>query len=214
MRGFDSNRYIALDQNWQPYKAKFRNKETGEEVLGGLVYIVPNEGYNGMVDDCDAGEQYRMVFSHSKEATLLNSNDNPSGVDSFDHFSDDYDIMNDFEFPSESEDWEFVGFATQPSIVEKYAENPPKEELDELIGVTIAISDTSTKVERYAFRKRTDVTRVMAVSTTFSIIVSKFAIRSSRLSFREFIPVTSSSSSNSRRMTRAPAGRAAVGSCR
>lgn len=66
----------------------------------------------------------------------MDENGDPTGIEGFDHFSDDYDIMGDFAFPGESDDnasdWEFVGFGTQPDLFDKYASNPPAEELEEI----------------------------------------------------------------------------------
>lgn len=126
------SRYPALGDNCNTYKAKFKNKKTGQEVLGGVVFIYPNEDYDDVFEACN-NEEYHYVFSNNDKAKLLDVDDEPTNMENFDHFSDDYDIMKDFDFPNDSpEDWEFVGFATQPSLFDRFASNPPIEELEEI----------------------------------------------------------------------------------
>lgn len=123
--------YPMMNSQFCHYAAKFKNKKTGQEILGGRIDLYPNEEYeeDGIFSAAHGGETH-FVFSNGDQGTLLDENGDPCEIYNFDHFSDDYDIMADFEFPSDASDWEFVGFATQPTWFELYANEKVAKELE------------------------------------------------------------------------------------
>lgn len=117
------------DSNYEEFTAKLRNKKTGEEAVCGGLFINPDGDYDYVEEAVSADEYYILFVNHEtgSEAVLLDKDgDRAHNVGEFDHFSDDFDIVKDC-FEENAEDWEFVGFTTQPDIFERYAKNPPAQ---------------------------------------------------------------------------------------
>lgn len=128
----DTSCYYLLNDFLMHYRAKFKNKNTGKIVLGGLIQVCPGEDYDSVLDAIFDGKYNLKIFTTNDVIDLLDKDGNPiTWIGNFDHFADEYNILEGFDFFDDSkDDWEFTGFGTQNNFFDVYAKKPQDEDYE------------------------------------------------------------------------------------
>lgn len=126
--------YYLISDNITNVRAKFENKKTKEELLGGYVVAIPHEDYED--DGLNAlyeGEYSLVLTTDEDNITLLDiDGDEAKSIYNYHHFLDDINPVDMFYETRENDEWQFVGFEGQRSLKDTYATYPPIEQLKEI----------------------------------------------------------------------------------